>query len=352
MKIKSLILISLATLFFISCNNNNLIRLESILIDVQTDGMSRSIRGLSVVNKNIAWISGTDGIVGITLDGGQNWEKHIVAGAEKLDFRDIEAIDDKTAWIISAGVPGRIYKTIDGGKNWTLQYEKNENVFFDSFVFSDKNNGIAVGDPENGEFFLLKTSDGGETWQEVDGQYIPDAKNGEALFAASGTCITTIGNKFIWFITGGTSPPRTFHSEDQGETWEAFATPITFGTSSKGIFSIAFLNNKDGVIVGGDYSNDKEKNQNAAITSDGGRTWNIVEELVPDGFRSCVCYIPETNGKGLITTGTSGVDYSNDGGKTWKNISKESYHVVDFGDSFDSGWLCGSNGRISKIVFK
>ncbi|MBC8344575.1 MAG: hypothetical protein H8E61_11390 [Bacteroidetes bacterium] len=318
----------------------------------QADGVSRSLRGLSVVNDQIAWLSGTNGTVGITIDGGKNWHENIVEGAENLDFRDIEAINDKVAWIVSAGVPGRIYKTIDGGNKWNLQYEKTENVFFDSFVFSDINNGMAVGDPEAGEFFLLRTSNSGKTWEEIDGEKLPDAINGEALFAASGTCITTYGNDNIWFITGGTSAARAFCSYDSGESWIAAKTPISYGSSSKGIFSVAFYNKLTGIIVGGDYAIDSLSNENTALTYDGGKTWDLVEKQRPDGFKSCVSYVPETGGKGLIATGTSGVDYSIDGGLTWKNISKDSYNVVAFGNTFDSGWLCGSGGKIAKIIFE
>jgi len=351
MKFKNLFLLFHIIIITISCNNN-VSRIESIKIEVQAEGISKSIRGLSVVDENIAWVSGTNGIVGKTLDGGKTWIKQMVEGAEKLDFRDIDAMDDKTAWIISAGVPGRIYKTIDGGKSWILQYEKTKNVFFDSFVFSDMNNGIAVGDPEDGEFFLLKTSDGGENWETVKADQIPDAGEGEALFAASGTCITTIGKENIWFITGGISVPRVFQSIDSGKSWASYPTPITHGTSSKGIFSVAFWNKKNGIIVGGDYANDKIKDNNAALTYDGGKSWEIINNNRPEGFRSCVTYIPGTKGYGLIAVGTSGVDYSINGGKSWINISKDSYHVVDFGDSFNSGWLSGSDGRIAKIVFR
>ena len=74
-----------------------------------------SMRGLSVVDAQVAWASGTGGAVLRTTDGGQSWQARPVAGADSLDFRDIEAFDSLTAYVLSAGPDGRIYKTVDGG---------------------------------------------------------------------------------------------------------------------------------------------------------------------------------------------------------------------------------------------
>ena len=351
MKKLNILFLLVLLLISISCKNSKITRVETIKTIQQAEGISRSLRGLMAVNKDVAWVSGTNGTVGITIDGGKNWKEHIVSGSETLDFRDIEAIDDKTAWIVSAGAPGRIYKTNDGGESWVLQYEKKENVFFDSFAFWDKNTGIVIGDPENGELFMLKTSDGGETWKQISGDNIPDPMEGEALFAASGTCIITYGKNNAWFVTGGVTAARVFYSSDQGESWKVSDSPITDGASSKGIFSVDFYDDMNGIIVGGDYGDDKIKTANAAITTDGGISWILVENLVPEGFRSCVNYVPGTKGKGLICCGTSGIDYSLDGGQSWINVNKNSYHAVSFGDSFESGWLSGGGGKIAKIVF-
>ncbi|MCV4785504.1 hypothetical protein OFM36_39340, partial [Escherichia coli] len=70
------------------------------------------------------WASGTGGTVLKTGNGGKTWQVIIVPGAEKLDFRDIEAFDANTAYILSIGNgdASRIYKTTDGGKNWKLQF--------------------------------------------------------------------------------------------------------------------------------------------------------------------------------------------------------------------------------------
>src|SRR5215467_2960407 len=82
-------------------------------------------RGLCAVSAKVAWVSGTKGTYGRTTDGGRVWAVGSVPGAEKLDFRDVEAFGETTAYLLSArpGEDSRIYKTTDGGKTWTLQFK-------------------------------------------------------------------------------------------------------------------------------------------------------------------------------------------------------------------------------------
>src|SRR5262245_47095907 len=89
----------------------------------QSSGVKTRLRGVSAVSDQIAWASG--GGTGLrTTDGGKTWRRLNVPGAESLDFRDIEAFDANTAYLLSIGEgdKSRIYKTADGGKTWTLQF--------------------------------------------------------------------------------------------------------------------------------------------------------------------------------------------------------------------------------------
>src|SRR6185369_12188745 len=91
-----------------------------------------------------------------------------VPGAEGLDFRDIQALDAQTAYLLSAGTgdKARIYKTTDGGATWKLQITNPDpKGFWDAFAFWDAAHGIAVGDAIDGQFALLTTSDGGAHWE-------------------------------------------------------------------------------------------------------------------------------------------------------------------------------------------
>jgi photosystem II stability/assembly factor-like uncharacterized protein len=90
---------------------------------VQTSGVTARLRGVSAVSDRVAWASGSASTVLRTEDGGASWKKLTVT-SDTLDFRDIDAIDDKTAYVLSIGNgdASRIYKTIDGGATWTLQF--------------------------------------------------------------------------------------------------------------------------------------------------------------------------------------------------------------------------------------
>ena len=164
----------------------------------QTVDTKADFRGLCVVSPNVAWVSGTKGTYARTTDGGKTWSVGTVPGAEKLDFRDVKAFGETTAYLLSAG-PGdasRIYKTVDGGKSWAMQFKSADPAaFFDAIAFWDEKNGIALGDPVKGRFQLIVTADGGANWKPLAAKTLPPALSGEGAFAASGTCLVTHGEK-------------------------------------------------------------------------------------------------------------------------------------------------------------
>ncbi len=303
-----------------------------------------SFRGLSVINEKIIWVSGTGGTFLRTIDGGKNWKVGKIPDAEKLDFRDIEAFDANTAYVLSIGdgENSRIYKTIDGGETWKLQFKNtNPKAFFDGLAFWDKTHGIAMSDPVNGKYLLLKTDDG-ETWKPIDNSQMPNAKEGEAAFAASGTCLITQGKNSVFLVSGG-NDARVFRSENRGISWTVSNTPITKGTAGSGIFSIAMRDAKNGVIVGGNYEKPNEINSNLAFTTDGGKIWTSLKGL--NGYRSGVIYVDK---KTIIAVGSSGSDVSKDGGKSWTNLDHESYNTVQ-AKGKNAVWAVGEKGQVAKF---
>src|SRR3984885_8802251 len=183
----------------------------------QPIGSQADFRGLCVVSRKVAWVSGALGTYARTTDGGKTWSVGTVPGAQKLDFRDVEAFGETTAYLLSAG-PGdasRIYKTIDGGKSWALQFKSTDPAaFFDAIAFWDEKNGIALGDPVKGFFQLIVTKDGGANWKPLAAKPLPPALAGEGAFAASGTCLVTHGDNDVWFATGSAKTARVFRSRD------------------------------------------------------------------------------------------------------------------------------------------
>lgn len=317
----------------------------------QQSGTTVRFRGLSAVSATVAWASGERGTYARTTDGGQTWRSAVVPGAAELDFRDVDAFDENTAYLLSIGEgeKSRIYKTVDGGKSWKMQFKSNKPAaFFDAMAFWDRNHGIAVSDPVGGRFLIITTSDGGATWKEMPTEGMPLALAGEGAFAASGTCITVQGKNNVWFGTGGPEGARVFRSTDRGRTWQVVTTPVIKGKTA-GIFSIAFRDGRHGVAVGGNYQDESGAINNAAATDDGGRTWEAVKEHQPKGYRSCVVYARFANSYALLAVGPSGADYSLDDGRSWRSIGTEGFHTTSLAGPINTGWAAGEQGRIAKF---
>jgi len=312
-----------------------------------------SLRGLSVVNEKVIWASGTGGTVIRTTDAGNTWKVMTVPGAEKLDFRDIEAFDENTAYVLSIGNgdSSRIYKTTDGGDTWWPEFKNtDERAFFDAIACWDREYCITISDPVDNKFVLLRRSPGRRNnigiraprWAPTIYRTGIPAKEGEAAFAASGTCLITQGESSVFLVTGG-SDARVFRSEDRGITWLVADTPIVKGTSGSGIFSIAMRDARNGVIVGGNYEKPNETSSNLALTSDGGRSWISAAGLT--GYRSGVTYVGEST---IVAVGTSGSDISRDGGKTWKKLGDENLNAVQ-AKGERAVWAVGPKGLVVKL---
>jgi photosystem II stability/assembly factor-like uncharacterized protein len=317
---------------------------QTVLVVEQ--GKPTSIRGLSVVNDKVAWVSGSKGHVGLSVDGGQTWTWQQVKGFEQSDFRDIEAISAKEAIIMSSGTPAVILKTTNGGISWGICYRNNDKAYFlDGLAFYNKKHGIAMGDPINGKFVLLETKDQGNTWTEL--KTGPVALKEEAAFAASGTSVYIAGkNANAVLLTGG-NVSRLLLSNHKLDKWNAVGMPLAQGQSSKGGFSLAAGGGQT-VLVGGNYSKDKNRDSVACYYNGehiDGNNFHL-STTMPQGYQSCVTYIEQ---KTFLSTGTSGSNITIDGGLNWKPVDAGSYNVCQKAKSGNLIILAGDKGRIALV---
>nr|WP_321354799.1 hypothetical protein [uncultured Draconibacterium sp.] len=345
--IRSGLLFFIGCILVVACANQK--KVEGIGFTALNTGIDASFRGLSVVNENTVWASGSAGTVLVSTDSGKNWKNISIPGTEQNDFRSIHAWDEKAAIVFGVAGPDFGYKTIDGGATWSVVFsDSTSGLFFNSVKFADVKNGLAVSDPIDGKFFVLRTEDAGDTWEQVTD--LPPVKEGEANFAASNTCIEYLPSGKAWIASGGKAA-RVFYSDDFGKSWKVSKTPMVRGLASSGIFSVAFKNDREGIIVGGIYDQPELNTNIASYTVDGGVTW-LPAVTMPKEYRSCVHEVKAGNDSFVFAIGKTGCDISTDGGINWDFLSDEGYYTFRAIPNQLAGFASGSSGRIAKVEFR
>jgi photosystem II stability/assembly factor-like uncharacterized protein len=317
---------------------------------VQNSNSTAGFRGVHAVGNGVAWVSGTNGTVLRTEDGGYLWQTcTIPPGAEKLDFRSVWAWDADTAVVMSSG-PGdqsRIYKTTDGCHSWkSISINPDRDGFWDGIQFWDQKHGVLLGDPVDGRFVIEITEDGGNTWDRSSVSGPSVSGTSQAAFAASNSSVAIRNSpRIIYFASGGTGGSKLYSVSPAAKTtaagWTAIPIPVASGTGSSGVFSLALRQSDHGVAVGGDYKKPDEGRGTAAWTADGGQHWAAAVER-PHGYRSAVAW--DQMDQAWIAVGTNGTDVSYDNGRTWQPVDHENWNAISL------PWVVGPSGRIGKLV--
>jgi photosystem II stability/assembly factor-like uncharacterized protein len=322
---------------------------------VLASGNDTNLRSISAVYysadpaqppKIAAWASGSNGAVLRSLDDGKTWSRLPVLGGERLDFRGIVAFDDQTAYLMSSGdgEASRIYKTTDGGAKWMLQYSGERKPFFlDSIACLSETTCFALGDPIDGKFLILRTTDGLH-WAPLPPQNLPAALPKEGAFAASNSNLLVISEREFFVITGGFAA-RILHTIDGGQSWTAVVVPIASDNSGAGIFSIARSPQNQFVAVGGDYTNPTVALRVAAISPDSGNSWQSSSQQ-PAGYRSAAAAI---DGKSFLAVGPTGSDFSSDAGNHWNSFSAVSLNALSALDP-KHVYAAGTKGTITQFI--
>ncbi|MEJ7830319.1 MAG: oxidoreductase, partial [Segetibacter sp.] len=269
---------------------------KELNIQILTTGTNTSLRGMSVPTETVVWVSGSNGTVGKSTDGGKTWRWLIVTGYEKRDFRDIEAFDSSTAIIMAVDNPAYLLKTVDGGTTWKKVFEKNTNgMFLDAMDFKNDKEGICIGDPlpigRDGPrfFYVIRTYDGGNSWLEIPTEQLAPAANGEAIFAASGTNISFLKHPdFDYaFVTGGMVSNLIMIGRNNKPNKVVYI-PVVQKKESAGTFSMAVIGQKKIYCIGGDYKIPANDLDNFSFTLTNGNKWKAPLRSGPTGYRSCI----------------------------------------------------------------
>lgn len=313
---------------------------SKVSIEAIVEDSLLNIRALEINTQTLKSVSSIGDVY--TYDTKTNQLRVERISEDTLNFRSSALVND-SFFALSIGSPAYLFK------NKELVYkETHPSVFYDALQFWNSKEGIAIGDPTAGCMSILITRDGGNTWRKISCELLPQAKRGEAAFAASDTNIAIVDDH-TWVATGGLSS-RILYSSDKGYSWKIFETPIVQGLETTGIFSIDFYDAINGFAIGGDYTNPKNQHSNKIRSSDGGKSWELVAEDQNPGYRSCVQYVPNSNGNGLVAVGFEGIDYSRDAGNTWEHLSDEGFYTLRFLN--DSTAFAAGKGKLSKLIFR
>ena len=337
-------------------------RIHQPKLTPQNSNTTQGLIAVSPVNPRVVWASGRGGTFVLTTNGGKTWQAGVVPGAEALQFRDVQGVSEKVAYLQSIGdnpTDFRIYKTVDGGATWTMQFQnQNPGAFYDCFAFWTPKRGISHSDSVNGVFPDLRISNG-RTWQDISSN-MPPALPGEASFAASGTCVATQGARNAWIATGGATAARILATRNAGNTWNAYDTPLV-SSPSAGAFTVAFRDPWHGIVGGGDLDPSDPNNAATATSNDGGQTWNLTNAPPVTGAIFGLSYVGRAGTGGgpegddgravVITANAGGAAWTPDEGNTWFTLpGVTGYWAVAFA-SPKAGWLVGVGGTILKISF-
>jgi photosystem II stability/assembly factor-like uncharacterized protein len=328
---------------FLSCKSTfKVLERKDILLD------SLSIRAIYPTINGV-WFGGTNSKAGFISFQNEAETKIVKSQKEITDFRSI-AYANGSIYVLNAGTPANMYTLNTFGYSCAsnlIYTESGEKVFYDSMFIDIKTGfGVVIGDPTEDCLSVLLTENSGKNWKKIPCDILPKIVEGEAAFAASDTNVKIIDG-VIYIISGG-KKSRLFMSEDKGSTWQVFDTPIIQGEAMTGAFSMDFYNKSKGIIVGGNYENQKDNSINKAITKDGGKTWEIVSKDKAFGYASCVQFMPNSRGKVLYTCGTSGVYYSTNFGEKWTKILDDTdFYTLRFSGE-NNLYLAGKN-KVTKI---
>ncbi|WP_291844309.1 hypothetical protein [Maricaulis sp.] len=320
---------------------------EAWRVEPQVSGVSSSLRGLSVVSDDIVWIGAPEGTILRTLNGGQTWQVMTTELAGGADLRSAHGFDEEHALFITAGQPARILATRDGGASFAIVWQDDSgSAFFDSLAFWDDQQGLAFSDPVDGAFLVLRTHDGGESWQTLTG--LPAPLEGEAGFAASNSSIALTGTGCAFIGTGGGPVARVLRSCDHGEHWIALDTPIAAGSDGAGIFAVTASGPSTLAVSGGDYQSPESMAGTFAISRDNGDAW-LGSDAPPLGYRSDIVRLWGE----WIAVGTTGVDLGREIELSimWRDSGWDiaAPNAVAISPSGETAWIIGAEGGIWRL---
>jgi photosystem II stability/assembly factor-like uncharacterized protein len=295
--------------------------------NLQSSGVTATLNCIRVVDNNTVWAAGDSGVVLRTIDGGITWTS--VGGGIIGDniIWNIDAIDENIAFVtITPSSITYLYRTTNGGLDWDLVYSQNGG-FINDIHMIDQLNGIAYGDPVGGKWTVIKTTDGGATWDRISTE--PTPIGSEFGIYYNSLCVTD--SLHIWFL----GDHRVYRSIDGGINWSYSTTTnyflsIWFNTNAVGMASTNVFNTSESSI-------------------DSGKTWNSTSSPGPG-----TPYAMAGAGTRDFLYASDGYIYhTTDNGSSWTEemVTFNQFFAIDFVTIGQTaiGYAGGTNGSLARF---
>lgn len=280
-------------------------------------------------DKGKLWVVGEYGTLLSSIDNGSTWENNAITTSANL--YGIQAIADRM-WIVGDG--GTILSSSNAGVSWTFQNSGTKNAL-KRVMFLNRDIGFAMGY----NHFLLRTSDGGSSWNLDSVSVSFPIQYGTVPFNEFCFISPTKG----WIVSGYysfgniDSPPSSagalLRTTDAGLTWSIVDSGRTAYSA------IFFLDSLNGWIATGNV----DTGSVVLRTSDGGLSWQPGGQTIP---WTRIHFITPLVGWALYD-GVLGKTI--DGGLTWQTTTNQSGYGFSFSNSMN-GWLVSSSGKIYRTT--
>jgi photosystem II stability/assembly factor-like uncharacterized protein len=296
------------------------------------------------------WIASASGGIWKSANHGTTWEpvfdKEAVSALGDLA---IFAGDPNIVWAGTGEQNNRqsssyghgVYRTTNGGKSWDhLGLEETRHIARVLTHPTDVNVAwvAAAGNlwRANAERGVYKTTDAGKTWKKV--LYVDSLTGATDMVMDPSDPNTVIVATYqrlrrTWGFNGGGPGSGLYKTSDGGATWKKLTAGIPGG--DKGRIGLAISRSTPKVVMatiehpteGGTYRSE-----------DGGETWTRVSRLNPRPMYYSKIHIDPTSDKRVYILGVTN-SRSDDGGKTFRNISNSPTYDVGLKTDHHALWI-------------